>query len=194
MRQWTIRLLAARYRGSFLGYFWTFANPLLMLAVYTFVFGIVFKARWGDMLPVDNTGSFAVIMFCGMTVFNIFSESVNAGARCVVDNANLVKKVIFPLQILPLAQLLSTTILSLAWFVLLLCGALWVGFSLSWTILLLPLILVPMMLLSLGLTCFAASATVYLRDTPHLVAVVTQVLFFMTPIFYPITQIGRAHV
>ncbi len=193
LRQWTIRLLAARYRGSFLGYFWTFANPLLMLAVYTFVFGIVFKARWGDMLPVDNTGSFAVIMFCGMTVFNIFSESVNAGARCVGDNANLVKKVIFPLQILPLAQLLSTTILSLAWFVLLLCGALWVGFSLSWTILLLPLILVPMMLLSLGLTCFAASATVYLRDTPHLVAVVTQVLFFMTPIFYPITLVPEKY-
>ena len=112
----------------------------------------------------------------------------------MVDNANLVKKVIFPLQILPLAQLLSTTILSLAWFVLLLCGALWVGFSLSWTILLLPLILVPMMLLSLGLTCFAASATVYLRDTPHLVAVVTQVLFFMTPIFYPITWCPKSTV
>ena len=73
--------LAARYRGSFLGYFWTFANPLLMLAVYTFVFGIVFKARWSDMLPVDNTGSFAVIMFCGMTVFNIFFPKASMPAQ-----------------------------------------------------------------------------------------------------------------
>lgn len=186
--QLTQRQMAARYRGSTLGYLWMLSHPLLMLTIYTFVFGVVFKSRWGTG-PNDSTGDFAVVMFCGMAVFNIFSETVNGCTQCVITNANLVKKVIFPLEILPLAQLLSTTVLSLSWFVLLLAGALALGMRLTWTILLFPALLLPLMLFSLGLGYFVAATTVYLRDMPHFTAIATQVLFFMTPIFYRIDMV-----
>lgn len=179
----TRRQLAARYRGSMLGCFWSLSHPLMMLAVYTFVFGIVFRTRWG--LETDSTGSFAVIMFCGMAVFNIFSETVNASARVVTDNANFVKKVVFPLEILPIVQLLSTLVLGMIWFGLVLAGALALGLPLSWTFLLLPFVLLPLALCTLGVSYFTASITVYCRDMPHLTGIATQILFFLTPVFYP---------
>ena len=112
------RNVAARYRGSMLGLVWSFVQPLMMLCVYTFVFSIVLKARWG-VDAGDSKGAFAVIMFCGMAVFNIFSESISSCSTVVVWNPNLVKKVIFPLEILPLAQTVSTFILGTVWFILL---------------------------------------------------------------------------
>lgn len=182
------RQMAARYRGSALGYFWSLTHPLLMLGVYTFVFGVVFKARWGTNMD-DGTGSFAVIMFCGMAVFNIFSETVNGSAACVIGNPNFVKKVVFPLEILPLAQLLATTILGMIWFALVLGGALVLGMHISWTVVLLPFLLVPLMLCSLGVAYFVAATTVYFRDMPHLTGIAIQILFFLTPIFYPVSMV-----
>lgn len=179
-----LRQTAARYRGSVLGYLWSLSHPLLMLSVYTFVFGVVFKARWGTN-PDDGAGYFSVIMFCGMAVFNIFSETVNGGARCVVDNPNFVKKVVFPLEVLPMVQLLSTAILGMVWFGLVVAGAFALGLRPTWTALLLPLLLGPLLLCSLGVAYFVAATTVYFRDMPHLTAIAIQVLFFMTPIFYP---------
>ena len=184
IRQLTLRQMAARYRGSALGYIWTLSHPLLMLAVYTLVFGVIFKARWGVEMD-DGTGAFAVIMFCGMAVFNIFSETVNGCAHCIIGNANLVKKVIFPLEFLPVVQLLSTTILGMVWFALVLLGALALGMQPGWTVLFLPVLLLPLMLIALGLGYFVAATTVFLRDIPHLTGIATHILFFMTPIFYP---------
>lgn len=178
------RQVALRYRGSILGYFWSLSYPLLMLAVYTFVFGIIFKARWGTN-PDDGTGHFAVVMFCGMAVFNIFSETVNTATQCVVSNPNFVKKVVFPLEILPMAQLFSTTLLGMIWFALTLLGAWALGMTLSWTVLFLPILLIPLFFCTLGIAYFVASVTVYVRDMPHLTGIITQVLFFITPIFYP---------
>lgn len=184
--QWTKRLLKMRHAGSFLGPFWNFATPLLMLAVYTFVFGIVFKARWQMLDPkLDSTESYAVILFCGMATFNIFSESVMGSSRCIIDNVNLVKKVIFPLEILPLAQMLTAALTGLAWFLLVLISALCTGIPLRGSILLFPLTFIPLMTLSLGIGWFVSATTVYLRDIPHLTAMLLQALFFMTPIFYP---------
>lgn len=184
--QWTKRLLAMRHAGSLLGPVWNFATPLLMLAVYTFVFGIVFKARW-QMLDTDleTTGSYAVILFCGMATFNIFAETISGSARCVIDNANLVKKVIFPLEILPAAQMLCAAITGQAWFLLVLCGALVAGIPMHASIFLFPVSLLPLMAFSLGIGWFVAATTVFLRDIPHLTAMLLQALFFMTPIFYP---------
>lgn len=180
----TRRQIAARYRGSMLGYFWSLSHPLLMLAVYSFVFGVIFKARWGTELG-DGSGNFAIIMFCGMAVFNIFSETVNGSAHCIIGNPNFVKKVIFPLEILPMVQLLSTSILGMIWFGLVLAGAWALGMRPSWTVLMLPLLLGPLMLCALGAAYVVSATTVYFRDMPHLVGIATQILFFMTPIFYP---------
>lgn len=178
-----------RYVGSYLGYLWTFAMPLLMLLVYTFVFAVVFKARWNVPGAPESTGSFAVIMFCGMSIYNIFSEVITASARSVVDNPNLVKKVVFPLAILPVSQLLASFIVGQLWFVLVLLGALFLGMSLHWTIVLFPITLVPLALVSLGCAFFVSALTVYLRDIPYLVGIILQIMFFLTPIFYPETMV-----
>ena len=188
--QMTRRNVEMRYKGSLLGLVWSFVHPLMMLCVYTFVFSVVFKARWGvEVSESGGKGSFAVIMFCGMALFNLFSEAVNNASGCIVGNQNLVKKVIFPLEILPLSQVLTTFILGLTWFILLFLGAWFVLGNVSWTMLLLPIVLLPLVVLTLGISYFVASFGVYVRDTPYVIGVVLQVLFFATPIFYPITAV-----
>lgn len=183
--QMLMRSLAARYQGSILGVGWSFAQPLLMLGVYTFVFGIVFKARWGGADFGDSRSAFPLIMFCGMAVFHIFSESVNNSTMVVANNPGFVKKIIFPLEILPLCNVLTSLIFGLVWFALLLMGVVLFLGSGSWTMLFLPIVLLPLLLLSSGLSFLVASLGVYLRDMQQIVNIVTQVLFFMTPIFYP---------
>ena len=187
--QFVKRSVSARYRGSMLGLFWSFAQPLMMLCVYTFVFSVVFKARWGVETDGGGRGAFAIIMFCGLALFNIFSEAVNLNCGIVVANTNLVKKVIFPLEILPLSQTIASFAVGMVWFFLLFLGAVFVFGKLSFTMLLLPLILLPLFLFTLGVSYFTASLGVYVRDTPYVVGVALQVLFFMTPIFYPVSAI-----
>lgn len=165
--QMTKRVVLQRYRGSFLGVAWSFAHPLLMLSVYTFVFTVVFKARWGaDVAGASGgRGAFAVIMFCGMTVYSLFSEAVTGSCLCVVSSPNFVKKVIFPLEVLPLAQVLATFVLGLAWFALLILGALLLVGGLSATALLLPVLVVRQLALE-GLRAFADRSvdTVFMLD------------------------------
>lgn len=188
LKQFVIRNIVSRYRGSFLGILWSFIQPLLMLCVYTFVFSVVFKARWG-VDTGDSRGAFAIIMFCGMALYNIFAESVNLCCGVIVSNPNFVKKVIFPLEVLPLAQTVSTFILGTVWFILLLLGVVFIFGKISFTMLLLPLILFPLFLFTLGISYFVSSLGVYVRDTSYAVQVILQILFFMTPIFYPIQAI-----
>lgn len=185
LRQMLNRNIAARYRGSALGFIWSFAYPLMMLSVYTFVFGIIFQARWGIEHLQDKKAAFPLIMFCGMAVFNIFSESVNTSTSVVVASPGYVKKVVFPLELLPLCSVLTSFVFGLAWFALLLLGTMLFLQQLAWTMLFLPLTLLPLLLLSAGVSFLVASLGVYLRDMQQLVSIVTQVLFFMTPIFYP---------
>ena len=188
LKQLVRRNVESRYKGSSLGLVWSFIQPLMMLCVYTFVFTFVFKARWG-IDTGGGRGAFAIIMFCGMAIFNIFSESVVSNCSIIVGNPNYVKKVIFPLEILPIAQVLSTVILSSVWFVLLFAGTLLLLNTISWTMLLLPITIIPLILFTTGISFFVASLGVYIRDVQHLIGVVMQILFFMTPIFYPITAV-----
>lgn len=156
LRSLVVRNIASRYRGSFLGLIWSFVHPLMMLCVYTFVFSVVFKARWG-IDTGGGRGAFAIIMFCGMAMFNIFSESVSNSCGVVVANPNFVKKVIFPLEILPLAQVAASLILGMVWFVLLFLGTIFIFGKISFTMLLLPLVLLPLAIFSLGISYFVAS-------------------------------------
>lgn len=187
--QFSMRNVQARYKGSVLGLVWMFVQPLMMLSVYTFVFSVVLKAKWGVGAADESNGSFAVVMFCGMALYNLFSESISMCCSCVNANANLVKKVIFPVEILPAAQVLSTFVLGLAWFVLLFIGS-WIvlGFV-GWTMLLLPIVLLPLMFFTLGMSYFVASLGVFVKDTQYVVGVLLQILFFATPIFYPVSAV-----
>ena len=186
--QFVKRSVSARYRGSMLGIFWSFVQPMMMLCVYTFVFSVVLKSRWG-MDGEGGRASFAIIMFCGLALFNLFSEAVTLNSGIIVSNTNLVKKVIFPLEILPLSQTIASFAVGMVWFFLLFLGTVFIFGKLSFTMLLLPLILVPLFLFTLGVSFFTASLGVYVRDTSYAVGVVLQILFFMTPIFYPVSAI-----
>jgi lipopolysaccharide transport system permease protein len=185
------REVIGRYRGSLLGILWSFFNPILMLAVYTFVFSVVFQARWGE-----GTGSkteFAIILFAGLIVYSLFAECLNRAPGLILSNVNFVKKVVFPLEILPWVALGATLFhAAISIGVLLLFFGL-VNFYLNWTAVLLPLVLLPLAILTMGLSWFLASIGVYLRDVGQTVGIVTTVMLFLSPIFYPVSALPEAY-
>lgn len=187
IKQFTKREVIGRYRGSYLGILWSFINPLLMLVVYTFVFSVVFKARWS--LESSSKTEFALILFCGITAFNMFAEIVTRAPGLILSNANYVKKVVFPLEILPVVVLGSALIHAGISLSILTIGLVVLQGAFYWTITFLPLVLLPLMLLSLGLGWFFASLGVFLRDVGHIIGVAVQVLMFLSPIFYPVSAI-----
>jgi lipopolysaccharide transport system permease protein len=185
------REVVGRYRGSVGGLLWSFLNPLLLLAVYTFVFSTVFRSRWspdGDESRVD----FALILFVGMIVHGIFAECVNRAPRLILENVNFVKRVVFPLEVLPWvamgATLFHAAISLLVW------AAAFLIFRgyLPWTTLWLPLVLLPLVVLTVGVAWFLAATGVYLRDVAQTTGIFTAVLLFVSPVFFPITAIPEA--
>ena len=182
------RYVQAKYKGALMGLVWTFVQPLMMLCVYSFVFGVIFHSRWAGAAEGSRL-SFVVIMFFGMTLYSVFSECVSACCLEVTGHPNFVKKVVFPLEILPVARLATTFLLNLPWFLLLFLGAVFLLGTLSPTMLLLPLVLLPLLQLTLGVSYFVAALGVYVRDTVHATSIVLRILWFMTPIFYPVTAV-----
>lgn len=188
IRELVQREVQNRYNGSALGLFWSLASPMALLAIYTFVFSVVFGARW----PGARTGSMAessLVLFCGLIVFTVFSECVTRAATLIVGVPNFVKKVVFPLELLPVSILGSAIFHGLVGIAILLVAQLLLGGQLRWTLVLLPVVALPLLLLTLGLSWLLASLGVFLRDLQHTVPPVTQVLFFATPIVYPLERI-----
>lgn len=186
--QMTKRDVIGRYKGSLVGLGWSFFNPILMLAVYTFVFSVVFEARWGVGGEEGKT-KFAIVLFVGLIVHSLFAEVLNRAPTLILSNVNYVKKVIFPLEILPVVTMggaLFHAFVSLG--VLLAVFALLNGF-LYWTVLLIPLVLLPLVLLTLGLAWVFASLGVYLRDVGQTIGIVTSVMLFLAPVFYPVSAL-----
>lgn len=185
----TRRELTQRYRGSFLGFLWPVIVPLVMLAVYTFVFGYVFQARWQIGERSSSPTQYALILFAGLTAFNIFSETVNRSTTLIVGMPNYVKKVVFPLEVYPLVVLTNALTLSLINLLLLVVGNLVLAGSFSKTIYLLPLAYLPLIFLCLGLGWFLSSLGVYIRDLAQAMPVITTLLFFLSPIVYQIEAV-----
>lgn len=185
------REIVGRYKGSALGLVWSFVNPILLLAVYTFVFSEVFKARWSG--GVGSKTEFAVVLFSGLMIFNLFAECFNRAPGLVLSNANYVKKVVFPLEILPVVDLGSALfhlmVSTVVWF---LFFVLCMGLP-PMTALLLPVAILPLLMLALGMGWFLASLGVYLRDIAQFTGIVTTVLMFMSPVFYPITELPKGY-
>jgi lipopolysaccharide transport system permease protein len=177
------REVVGRYRGSFIGIVWSFFHPVLMLAVYTFVFGVVFKARWNP--ASDSKSEFALVLFAGLIVFNLFAECASRSPSVILSNVNYVKRVVFPLEILPGVALGS------ALFHAFISICVWLGaYALVFgtphaTVLLLPLVLLPLLLFILGLTWFLAALGVYLRDISQFIGIAITALMFLSPLFYP---------
>ncbi len=185
----TKRSVQERYRGSMLGLLWVLSMPLFLLIIYTFVFSVIFKARTGGELQSSKV-AFAMTLFCGLTVYNIFSESLGAATSVIRGNQNYVKKVVFPLDILPVVGVLSAAFFGVAWFTILLLG-LCVAMPQSLTVhaFCLPIVVVPLLFFCAGVAWFISSMSVYIRDTQHAVDVFLRLLFFMTPIIYSIDQV-----
>ena len=186
------RNIQSRFRGSVFGWLWSFLMPLLMLTVYTVVFGGFFKSRWGTDIG-ENKMVFATALFSGITLYNIFGESVSVSTTCITGSVNYVKKVRFQLELLPLSQTLSTFFLSLTWLLLLLVCTALVFRSLCWSWLLLPVTLLPLVLFSAGAAFFTASLGVYFRDLQYLVGVFLQMLFFLSPVFYRLGSLPEGY-
>lgn len=174
-----------------MGLLWSFFNPVLMLIVYTFVFSVVFKSRWTG--GTESKTEFALVLFAGLLIFNLFSECITRAPGLILGNINYVKKVIFPLEILPIVAFGS------ALFHFLIGLLVWTAFYLlffglpSMHILLIPLVLMPLTFITLGFVWFLASIGVYLRDATHVVGVAITLLMFLSPIFYPITALPEPY-
>ncbi len=195
-RQLVLRMakrdVIGRYRGSVMGIAWSFFNPLLMLAVYTFVFAVVFTARWGDGVGESKT-AFAMLLFAGMIVHGLFAECLNRAPSLILANANYVKKVIFPLEVLPWVAFASALFHSAISFVVLLLAQLVLDGQLPWTVVLFPLVLLPLAFATLGLTWFTASLGVYIRDVGQVTSMFTMILLFMSGIFYPVSALPQEY-
>lgn len=190
--QLTRREVIGRYRGSIIGLAWSFLNPVLMLLVYTFVFSVVFNARWGISTDESRT-DFAIILFAGMIVFSLFAEIVNRAPALIVANINYVKKVVFPLEILSWVSVGAILFHSLVSLLVLLLAQLVIHGSLPWTIIFFPLVLLPLVFTSLGMAWFLASIGVYIRDIGQVTGVLTTVLMFLSSVFYPISNLPEAY-
>ena len=181
-----------RYKGSLLGILWSLLTPLLMLTIYTFVFSTVFKSRWGGAGATTETaskGEFAVVLFAGMIMFNLFSECISRAPTLILSHANFVKKIVFPLEILPCVTLPSAMFhLCVSVFILLVAEWLIVG-AVPATAFLLPIVLAPLCVFILGVSWTLAATGVYLRDIGQTIGILITALMFLSPVFFPVSSL-----
>ena len=180
--QLTWRSIRQRYQASALGVLWSLLSPLLMLTIYTLVFAHVFKLRWEG---ADNsTGMFAVILFVGTSLHGLLADVVNRAPSLIAEHASYVKKVVFPLELLPVVAVLTALFQCLLNLGIVLIALAWTTGQLSWHVLQLPLILIPFTILLLGLAWFVSALGVFMRDLLHLTGLVTTGMMFLSPVFY----------
>lgn len=185
------REVVGRYRGSMAGLAWSFFNPLLMLAVYTFVFSVIFQARWSGLEA--GKGGFAIVLFIGVLLHGIFAECLNRAPTLIMSNTNYVKRVMFPLEILPWVAMGSALFHAFISLIVLMAGQIIMLGSVPPTAVLLPLIVAPLVLTTMGVAWILAAFGVYLRDIGQITVVITTVALFLSPVFYPATALPEAY-
>jgi lipopolysaccharide transport system permease protein len=185
------REVVGRYRGSIMGLLWSLLTPLLMLLVYTFVFSVVLKARWsgGGAGAEDSRAQFTILLFAGLIVHGLFAEVVNRAPGLVLGNVNFVKRVVFPLEVLPVVTAGAALFHAAVSLVVLLVAVFVTTGSIPWTAALFPLVLFPLLLLTLGVAWLLASLGVFMRDVGQVVGLLTTVLLFLSPVFFPVTAV-----
>ena len=186
--QFTVREVLGRYRGSYVGILWNLLHPLLMLAIYMFVFGSVLQIKW-SLGEVGTRWEGILNLLCGLTLFNIFGECLNRSPGLVVGNPSYVKKVVFPLEILPVCVLGAALLQALIMLALVVVLAFWRIEAVGWTAALFPLVLAPLLFLSLGAGWFFAAAGAFFRDIAYAVQILTQILLFASAVFFPVERV-----
>lgn len=187
------REVLGRYRGSMMGVAWSFLHPILMLAVYTFVFSIVFEAKWPGTVAGQGKSRFALLLFIGVISHGLIAEAITKAPTLIIGNANYVKKVVFPLETLGWSLVGSAVFHALVSLLILLCAKWafegWVPLTAWW----LPVVLLPLVLFALGATWLLAALGVFIRDIGQLTGVFATVLMFLAPVFYPIAALPEAY-
>ena len=182
------REVLGRYRGSIIGLGWSFFNPLLMLGVYTFFFSVVFKSRWGNVQEASHA-DFAIVLFVGLIIHGLFAECINRAPALINSNVSYVKKVVFPLEVFPLIAMGSALFHAGISVIVLLALQLIITGSLHWTVIFFPFVIVPLIIVTLGFAWFLAATGVYVRDISQTTGLITSVMLFVSPVFYPIATL-----
>jgi len=172
--------VGGKYKNSFLGVLWSFINPLLQIAVYAIIFPLIIK---------NNIPNYTVFMVCGLIPWNYFATVINRASFTMIENGNIIKKVYFPREILPLSVVTSETINFIISTLIIIGFTLAYGMGITWHVLLYPLVVIVEYTLLLGISLIVSSVTVYFRDLQHFIGVVLQLLFYATPIVYSINSI-----
>ncbi|MGB5217989.1 MAG: ABC transporter permease [Smithella sp.] len=186
------REVVGRYKGSLMGMAWSFFNPLLMLVIYTFVFSVVFKTRWGINVQ-EGKMDFAMMLFVGMIIHGLFAECVNRAPGLILSNVNYVKKVVFPLDILPwiaFGSALFHAVISLV--VLIVAQLIFMG-HIPFTALLFPVVMLPLVFATIGFAWFLSSLGVFMRDIGQITGIITTVLLFISGVFFPISSLPETY-
>ena len=186
------RDVLGRYKGSIMGLLWSLLNPIFMLAVYTFVFSVVFKARWG-IDDNESKSQFAIVLFVGMIVHGLFAEVLNRAPTLILSNVNYVKKVIFPLEILPVITMGASLFHSLISLTVLMIAFIVFNHFLCWTAIFIPLVFLPLVIFTLGCSWILASLGVFLRDVGQTIGIITTIMLFLSPVFFPISSLPEAY-
>jgi len=184
------RDILSQYRGSVLGLAWSFIIPLILLSIYSFVFSTIFKARWDT--GGDSKTEFALVLFIGMIVHGFFTENFSRAPLLILNNVSYVKKVIFPLEVLPLISMCVISFQTLISMVVWMAFYFIVNWSINWTVVFVPIIMLPLMLIAIGVSWFVASLGVYFRDISQLTGTITTILLFLSPIFYPASMLPES--
>ena len=191
IRLLTGREIASRYRGSLLGVLWSLAHPIMMLVVYAFVFRVVFKASWSH--GGEGNSEFVMTLFTGLIVCAVFNECVNRAPTLILNHVSYVKKIVFPLEILPWVSLGEAFLNMGVSITVLLVFHISSHLPLHWTATMLPLLVIPLALYALGVSWFLASVGVFVRDVGHATTIVTNLMLFLAPVFYPLSSLPDAY-
>lgn len=183
------RELESRYRGTFLGTVWVVVAPLLMLAVYTFVFGHILKSRWGGD---QDTTSFALTLFSGLLLNGFLGECLGRAASIMHSHSSYVKKMVFPLEVIPLSVITAALANALIGYCILVLAMLLLGHAPGWATLWLPFALLPFLVCVGGLACLIAALGAYFRDVGQLVQFVLILALFLSPVLYPLSSLPEA--
>ncbi len=175
------RELRGRYKGSVLGFLWTFLNPLLQLFVYTIVFNYIFPS---------GIEQYYIFLFVGLVPWIFFSTCLSAGCNCILMSGNMVTKIYFPREVLPVSFVFSAFVNMLYCFIVIFAVILFSGLGFNpVAILCLPVIFIVELFLCIGITLLFSALTVYVRDFAHIIGILTMLLQFLTPVMYPLSRI-----
>lgn len=192
--QFTVRAVEMRHRGSYLGFFWSVLNPLLMGALYVIVFGVIFHGKF-HAVPGETSIDFALGVFLGLVFFHVLAETTAAAPTFIITSPNLVKKVVFPLEIIPVAQVGAFWFHALISFVLFFIGALTIGRGLTLEgVLWLPTLIIPHMFLTLGFALLLSALGVFFRDINQVIPVATQIMLYASAVFFPISRVKESAI